>query len=457
MSEQQFSRSIRINRPASEVYAWHLRPGALERLMPPWEKVEIVMHEGVSNGARVVLKSKVGPFWPAWTVEHREVIEDKQFRDVQIEGPFKSWEHLHRIEADGASACTLTDTIRYELPGGALGNAVAGGFVRRKLERLFAYRHDVTRADVELFFRYGTVRKLTFLISGASGLVGSALMPFLRSQGHEVVRLVRGREQGADTIAWDPSKGELDATRLRGIDVVINLSGENVAGGRWTAARRRAILASRVESTRTLVKAIETMRHRPFTFVSASAVGIYGDRGNEVLTEESATGSGFLAEVCRAWENETAAAEDLGLRAAALRAGVVLTPAGGALAKMLPVFRAGLGGRFGSGRQWMSWIAIDDLVGAIYHTVLDQRCSGPVNAVAPGAVTNAEFAKTLARVLKRRAMFLVPTWVLRALLGEMGDEALLAGAHVKPERLEGARYEFRQAKLEDALRHVLGR
>jgi uncharacterized protein len=458
MSLQSFSRSIRINRPAHEVFAWHARRGALQRLTPPWERVELVKHEGINNGARAEIRSKAGPFWTRWVVEHRDCIEDKQFYDVQIEGPFTSWEHAHRIEADGASACTLTDDIRYRLPGGSLGQAVAGGWTRRKLERLFAYRHEVTRADVELKFRYGTVRGLRFLVAGASGLVGAALTPFLQSQGHEVVRLVRGRAAGPEEISWNPDKGELDAARLRGIDVIINLAGENVAAARWTEARRAAILSSRVNTTRTLVKAVAAMRHRPFAFINASATGLYGNCGDERVNEDSARGAGFLADVCVAWENETAEAEALGLRAVALRTGVVLTAAGGALGKMLPAFRAGLGGRMGSGRQWMSWIAMDDLVGAIYHTVLDQRCAGPVNTVAPEPVRNAEFAEVLARVLKRPALLPAPAPILRFALGRsMADEMLLGGARVEPARLTEASFVFRFTKLEAALRHVLGR
>jgi uncharacterized protein len=457
MSLQQFSRSIRINRPAHEVFAWHARPGAFQRLTPPWERVQLLKHGGIGHGARAEIKTKIGPLWTRWLVEHRDFAEDKQFRDVMLEGPFKSWEHLHTVEPDGAGACTLTDSIQYELPGGALGQLVAGASVRRRLERMFAYRHEVTRADVELMCRYGTVRRMKFLIAGASGLVGNALIPFLQSQGHEIVRLVRGKPASEDELFWNPEKGELDATKLRGVDVIINLSGENVAGGRWTTARREAILSSRVNCTRTLVRAVETTRHRPFTFIGASAVGIYGNRGDERVNEESAHGSGFLADVCTAWENETAEAETLGLRAVALRAGVVLTPGGGALAKMLPAFRLGLGGPMGSGRQWMSWIAMDDLVGAIYHAVLDQRCAGPVNAVAPEAVRNVDFAKTLGHVLGRPASLPAPAPLLKLALGQMAEEALLSGARAEPTRLEESGYRFRHPKLEGALRHVLGR
>jgi uncharacterized protein (TIGR01777 family) len=325
------------------------------------------------------------------------------------------------------------------------------------LDRLFTYRQEITKADLELKFRYGAVRSMTFLVAGASGLVGRALVPFLRSQGHEVVRLVRTEAKGAGGVFWNPAAGELDPAKLRGVDVVINLAGENVAGGRWTAARREAILSSRVATTRTLVSTIEKMKHRPFMLVNASAVGIYGDRGGELVNEESMRGNGFLAEVCKAWEKETAAAENLGLRAVALRTGVVLTPAGGALAKLVPLFCARFGGKLGSGRQWMSWISVDDLVGAIYHAVIDQRCAGPLNTVAPCVVTNAEFTKTLANVLKRPAWLSVPAWVLKLIFGQMADEALLGSVRAEPKRLGDARYGFRYETLEDALRHVLGR
>jgi uncharacterized protein len=219
-------------------------------------------------------------------------------------------------------------------------------------------------------------------------------------------------------------------------------------------------LRSRVDCTRTLVAAmagVKSERLRPFTFISASATGVYGDRGDEVLDESSTEGGGFLAEVCSAWERDAVEAEDLGIRVVRLRTGVVLTPAGGALAKLIPLFQAGLGGRIGSGRRWMSWISMDDMVNAIYHAVLDRRCDGAVNMVAPQPVTNAEFTRTLARVLRRPAMLPVPPVILRAAFGEMAQETLLASARVMPTRLTAAHYAFRHENLEDALRHVLGR
>ena len=457
MSVETFTKKISVRRPVGEVFAWHERPCALERLTPPWERVEILDQTGgIQDGGRVTLRSKVGPFWSQWQVEHRGYKERQQFRDVQVSGPFASWEHLHRFEADGTADSTLTDEIRYELPFGAFGR-VGGAFVRGKLEQLFTYRHAVMRDDLEIAARYGAVRPMRFLISGASGLVGRALVPFLRSQGHEVICLVRRAPKTADEVYWEPLKGVLDLAQVRVLDAVIHLAGEPIAGGRWTAAQRESIRESRVLGTRTLVGAVDRLRHRPFVIVTASATGFYGNGGERTLREDDKRGEGFLAEVCEAWEREAVVARGFGIRVVKLRTGVVLTPAGGALAKLLPLFRAGLGGRLGNGRQWMSWISIDDLVGAFYHAVLDQRCNGPVNAVAPEPVTNADFTMTLAEVLQRPAVLPVPKAALKLALGALAEETLLSSARVEPKRLLDAQFWFRHERLEAALRHVLGR
>ena len=462
MSLSTFVRSVRIERPAAEVFAWHEKPGSFARLAPPWQKLEVLSASGgIRDGARVSLRTKIGPVWVRWDVEHRDYIEGVQFRDVQLRGPFAHWEHLHRVEpVEGGRACVLTDAITYKLPFGVLGGVVGGAFARRELERLFNYRHALTKADVELANRYISVRPMTFLVAGASGLVGRALAAFLKTQGHTVIRLVRRPSAGTDEVRWDPASGTLDPRALSGVDVVVNLSGVGVADGRWSAERKQAILSSRVESTRALVSAmaaVKSERLRPFVFISASATGFYGSRGDEILDENASRGGGFLADVCEAWEREAVAAEELGVRVVRLRTGVVLTPAGGALAKLLPVFKAGLGGRLGSGQMWMSWISIDDLVGAIYHAVLDRRCEGAVNMVAPQAVTNAEFTRALARVLRRPAVLPVPVCALRTVFGEMADQTLLESARAKPGKLLEAHYAFRYETLEDALRAGLGR
>lgn len=457
MSLQRFNHTTEIGRPSEEVFSWHERPGVLERLTPPWERIEILSPaSGVTNGQRARLRQKFGPFWLNWEVEHRDYVEGKQFRDVALRSPFPHWEHLHRVIAGVPAECRLEDNITYGLPGGVVGHWLMGGKVRRRLTQLFAFRHERTVADLTAAAQYGAVRPMQFLISGASGLVGKALIPFLRSQGHAVVRLVRHRPVAPDEVFWDPVKGELDLHRFKTIDAVIHLAGSSVAR-RWSPAVRDEIWNSRVVGTRVLVDALSKLRHRPFVFLCASAIGIYGSRGNEELDERSDRGRGFLANVCDAWEHEAEAVEALGIRPVMMRTGMVLSPAGGALGKLLPLFRKGLGGRLGGGEQWTSWISIDDLVGAYYHAVLDQRCVHEVNAVAPGAVTNREFTETLSRVLRRPAWFPVPRPMLRAAMGEMADHVLLSSIRVIPGVLDYSGYRFRHPRLEDALRFLLGR
>lgn len=457
MGTEIFSSSTRIARPAAEVFAWHERPGALARLCPPWERVEVVAATGgVRDGARVTVRNKLGPLRLEWRMEHRDYVAGRQFRDVQRSGPFAEWRHLHRVEPEGPAACRLTDEIEYRLPLGALGRVVAGGWVRRQLEQLFRWRHATTKGDLELASRYGAVRPRRVLIAGASGLLGRTLTAFLQTQGHTVVRLVRRAAVNEGEVSWDPASGILEPAALEGIDSIVNLSGENVGAGRWTGARRERIMRSRVDATRTLVVAMQKMRRKPEVFVSASAVGFYGDRGDDWVDESSRIGHGFLPEVCLAWETHAEGAARAGVRTVVLRLGVVLTPAGGALAKMLPVFRVGLGGRVGNGRQWMSWVGPDDAVGALYHAMIDPRCRGAVNVVAPEAVTNATFAATLGRVLGRPALLPVPAFALHAVFGEMADGTVLGSTRVKPRRLTETGYVFRQPTLEGALRHSLG-
>lgn len=296
----------------------------------------------------------------------------------------------------------------------------------------------------------------TVIVAGASGLVGRALVGWLQARGQRVRRLVRRAPDGPDEIRWDPSAGVCDPVALGDADAVVNLAGENLAAGRWTAARQAAILRSRVDTTRTLVAALGRAGRRPAVFINASATGIYGHRGDTELTEASAAGTGFLADVCRAWE-EPLAAVPTDVRTVALRTGVVLTPTGGALARMLPAFRLGVGGRLGSGRQWMSWITLEDLLGAIGHVLTREDCRGAINAVAPQPVTNAEFTAALGRVLGRPTVFPVPAFVLRLLLGQMADEALLGSTRAVPKALLDTGFAFRHGAIEAALQELLGR
>ena len=292
------------------------------------------------------------------------------------------------------------------------------------------------------------------LISGASGTIGSALTPALTADGHQVVRLTRRGTTGGEQIIWDPSQ-PLAPEAISGFEAVIHLAGESIVG-RWTEAKKGRILESRAQGTRHLAEAIAKASQKPRVFVSASAIGYYGNRDDEILREESASGTGFTFEICRAWEGATQPARDAGIRTVQLRIGVVLSASGGALQKMLTPYKLGLGGRMGSGRQWWSWIHVDDLVGAVRH-ILKSDLQGPVNAVSPGAVTNAEFNKVLAAAVSRPAIFPMPGFVVKTIFGQMGDDLWLASQRVEPGKLLGSGYQFKHPELKEALRDLLGR
>ncbi|MFO0968307.1 MAG: TIGR01777 family oxidoreductase [Gemmataceae bacterium] len=295
-------------------------------------------------------------------------------------------------------------------------------------------------------------------ITGSTGLVGSALVTFLAADGHRVMRLVRaGVASGSEDIHWDPSRGEIDAARLEGLDAVVHLAGENIAARRWSDEQKARIRDSRTQGTRFLSETLAGLRRPPRVLVSASATGFYGSRGDEELSEESPSGSGFLAEVCRDWEAATASAARADINVVHVRFGVILSPKGGALRKMLTPFRWGLGGRIGPGRQWMSWIALDDALGCIRHALSAHGLRGPVNAVAPHPVTNREFTRTLGRILRRPTIFPMPRFMARLAFGEMADELLLASTRVMPRVLLASGYRFLFGDLENALRHLLGK
>jgi uncharacterized protein (TIGR01777 family) len=295
---------------------------------------------------------------------------------------------------------------------------------------------------------------MKILISGSHGLVGAALVKLLTTEGHEVVRLVRSAA-GSSEIEWHPEKGLIDSQHLEELDAVVHLAGENIATGRWTNEKKRAIRESRVKGTALLSQSLAKLSRPPAVFVSASAIGYYGDRGDEPLTEQSTPGTGFLSDVCREWEQSTTPAAEKGIRTVLARIGIILDAEGGALQQMLTPFRMGIGGRIGHGKQWMSWIALDDVVSAIRFLIHDRFVNGPVNFVSPFPVTNAEFTKTLGRVLSRPTLFPIPAFAARLAFGEMADALLLSSAKVEPAVLKARGYAFLWPRLELTLRRLL--
>lgn len=295
---------------------------------------------------------------------------------------------------------------------------------------------------------------MKILVSGSTGLIGSELVSFLNRQGNQVVRLVR-RPPAGDEIQWEATAGGMESGKLEGFDAVVHLAGDPIAQGRWTPAKKARIRDSRVQGTQLLAESLAQLTKPPKAFVCASAIGYYGDRGDELLTEESSPGNSFLGKVGQEWEQASQPAAQKGIRVVNLRFGIVMSPKGGALKMMLPPFRMGAGSPLGSGRQTMSWVSLEDVVGAIHHALTHESLRGAVNVVAPNPVTNLQFTKTLGKVLRRPTLFPVPAFAVRLLFGEMADEALLASTRVAPMKLKATGFSFKHPELEGMLRAML--
>jgi len=452
-------RSVLENHSPEDVFAWHERPGALERLIPPWGHVDVLEKEGgIRDGAKVVLQVRQGPASFRWEVRHRDFQQNRQFTDVQVSGPFKSWEHTHRFEPQDGGGTLVQDEIDLEPPMGAAGGLLAPGFVTRELTRLFEFRYRRLFTDLARHARFADKERLTIAITGASGLVGSNLKHFLTTGGHRVIPLVRDRRKlGEDGIFWNPAAGEIDKDGLARADAVVHLAGASIAGGRWTDARKKQIRESRIKGTELIARTMADLRGGPRTLISASAIGFYGDRGDGRIDEGVGPGKGFLAEVVQDWEAATRAAERAGVRVVRLRTGVAISPAGGALGQMLLPFKIGVGGRLGAGTQYFSWVDLDDVVGAILHCLMVPELSGPVNVTGPNPVTNATFTSVFGRVLGRPTVLPVPSLAVKAAFGQLGQEALLWGQRVFPTKLEKSGFEFFYEGVEESLRFQLGR
>ncbi len=463
MKREIFIARSRFHATSDQVFDWHERPGAFERLSPPWVNVKCVERSGgIQDGSRVVLLLEKGPVRMPWVLAHKDYVKGKRFVDYQIAGPFDYWQQNHELEDDGPGHCYLTDRVEYSLPMGLAGRIAASAFIRSELSRLFRYRHALTARDMALLKRYGQ-KPLKILVSGATGLVGERLVSLLATQGHEVIRLSRRAPAGESAkssgseIFWNPLAGTIESNLPDDLDAVVHLSGRNVTAGRWSVEEKQMIYQSRVQSTQYLCQLLAALDKKPEVLVCASAIGFYGERGSEPVTEDSKAGTGFLAEVCIDWEAAAEQARAAGIRVVLARIGAVLSPRAGALAKLLPIFSSGAGGKIGDGKQYFSWVSIDDVCTAIYHAIATKEVEGPLNVVAPNCATNAEFTRALGRALFRPTLFPVPPRVLRVAFGEMADALLMASVRVLPQKLKQTGYEFQDPDLLDAIKFLIGR
>ena len=430
-----------VGAPLAEVFAWHERPGAIARLTPPWSPVRVGVEAKSLRDGRAVLKLPGGL---SWVAQHGGYDPPHRFVDELTSLPLR-WRHTHEFAAEPDGGTRVTDRVDTPVP------AVV-------LRQMFRYRHRQLADDLAVHRLIAGYRStpLTVAMTGSSGLVGSALTALLTTGGHRVIRLVRHPARSPDERTWQPD--DPDPQLLDGADAVVHLAGASIAG-RFTAAHKRVVRDSRVGPTRRLAELMARTPDGPQTLVVASAVGYYGaDRGEEVLSESSARGTGFLADVVADWEAATAPATDAGTRVVNVRTGIVQSPRGGTLQLFRPLFFAGLGGRLGSGRQWTPWIDLDDLTDLYYRALVDPELLGPLNATAPNPVRNSEYTTTLARVMHRPALLPVPALGPRLLLGTEGSTELAeANQRVQPGVLRSAQHPFRHPVLEGCLRHQLGR
>lgn len=439
-----------VDHPIDEVFAWHTRPGAMRRLVPPWQPMHVIAEaESLADGRAVLgLPGRL-----RWVARHDPSGYDPphQFVDVLSSDGVMTlppriigwWRHTHRFSAVDEGSTRVHDDVDTTVPGAAL-------------RATFAYRHRQLADDLAAHRDAAAAGAtgLAVAITGSSGLVGTALTALLSTGGHRVIRLVRGEPVRPDERRWEPS--DPDPGLFEGIDVVIHLAGTSIAG-RFTDSHRRAIRDSRIEPTRRLAE-LAAASPGLRAFVSASAIGYYGyDRGDDELSEDSARGDGFLADVVADWEAATEPAASAGVRTVCIRTGIVQAAHGGTLRLMRPLFTAGLGGRLGSGQQWLSWIGLDDLLDVYYRAAYDDRLSGPVNAVAPNPVRNSVYTQALAATLHRPAVLPVPSIGPRILLGKQGARELAeADQRVLPAKLQALGHRFRQPMIDNALAHQLG-
>ena len=442
-----FTYSSVIDASIDDVFAWHTRPGAISRLTPPWQPVKVIQESSSLRDGRAILGLPGGLRWVA---AHQPDGYDppNSFADCLESLPLH-WRHTHNFapagDTAGDQATRLTDVVDTQVPA-------------RVLRPMFTYRHQQLAADLAAMARARALcpDSLTIAVTGSSGLIGGALSALLTTSGHQVIRLVRRPTQRTGERYWrpeDPSPSLLD-----GVDAVVHLAGASI-GGRFTEEHKQQIRDSRITPTRNLARLAAKAGPRLRAFVTASAIGIYGpDRGDELLTETSDRGEGFLADVVADWEDATTPAKDAGVRTVQVRTGIVQSPRGGMLRLLSPLFLAGLGGRLGDGKQWVSWIGLDDLGDIYLRAVTDTGLTGPVNAVSPDPVRNSDYTRTLAAVLHRPAVVPVPGLGPRLLLGREGAaEVAQASQCVQPTRLLQAGYQFRRPNLEGELRHLFGR
>ena len=470
-TKHSFESTLKVNSPVDKLFSWHDNPGAYERLTPPFDSVTVKYRKGGIDGGEVHIKLPYVPL--IWVAKHHSYKKNIQFMENQESGPFVgplpfwngSWHHQHLFEEIDKENSLLKDQIQYDFPMDPFGSIFGGRYTRHKLNQMFAYRRNVTKNDLYAQSKYKG-KPLDIVVTGGSGLIGSELIPFLTTAGHSVKKIVRGRPKKGE-LSWNIEQGII--SNLNGKDAVVHLAGESInkpIGGKipvpWTKWKRKEILDSRVKGTKLIAEHLASLPNPPKVLVCASAVGYYGDNGDKILSEDAENGNDYFSHVVREWEAAAKPAIDAGIRVVFLRFAPVMTPLGGALQVLSLPAKLGSSPPVAGGKQWWSWVGIDDTVGSIYHAIITDKLSGPVNVASPNPVKQKEWASTLANVLWGKLGFVttllpVPGIILKMFLGEFGDVLALSSIRVNSSKLIKSGYKFRFENLEDCFRHVLGK
>ena len=458
-----FVHEAKFEASKKQIWDWYNSDGAFRRIMPEWEGIQPINAGRLVDGDETIFKVKMGPIRQKWVARHHSVVPGESFADRMIKGPFGAWNHHHVFESDSNGITSVIDNVEYKLPLHIFTGWSAGLTVLPRMKQMFEFRSVRVANDLKQIQATAELPRQRILVSGSTGMIGLQLCAFLEAAGHDVHRLLRPTTKlptdvdSSKVVRWNDLSGEILEGDMNDFDSIIHLAGAGIGDKRWSKKRLKLIRDSRIIPTQNLAKIIAGLENPPKKLLCSSAIGFYGNRGTEVLDENSSAGNDMLADLCKDWENSSNAAKEAGVNVIHLRTGIVMSPFGGALAKLLLPAKMGAGGPVGGGKQMQSWISLDDEIYAIHHLMMKEDSTGAYNLTAPNTVSQKQFAKTLGKVLRRPAFAPLPGFVIKILFGQMGKKLVLEGQDVRPNRLLESGYEFTHTELESCLRSCLGK
>ena len=458
-----FTHEAKFSAKKQEIWNWYNSDGAFRRIMPEWEGIQPINAGRLVNGDETIFKVKLGPIRQKWVAKHHSVIPGESFADKMMKGPFGAWDHHHTFQAESDGTTSVIDNVEYKLPVHIFTGWSAGFTVLPRMKQMFEFRSVRVANDLNQIQKTSSLPRQRILVSGSTGMIGLQLCAFLEAAGHDVHRLLRPSTKlptdvdSDKVVRWNDLTGEIIEGDMNGFDTIIHMAGAGIGDKRWSKKRLKLIRDSRIIPTENLAKIVAGLDSPPKKMLCSSAIGFYGNRGTEVLDENSNPGNDLLSNLCKDWENSSNVAKDAGINVIHLRTGIVMSPLGGALAKLLLPAQMGAGGPVGGGKQMQSWISLDDEIYAIHHLMMKEDSHGVYNLTAPNPVSQKQFAKTLGKVLRRPAFAPLPGFVIKILFGQMGKKLVLEGQDVRPTRLLESGYEFTHSELESCLRSCLGK